>query len=163
MAFALELALYNIRSVHNVGSLFRTAESVGAKAVHLIGYTPAPEDRFGRMRADMHKSALGAEELVPWHVWKDEEEFFAHMRSEGSRTIAVEQSSESVIYTKLELFPISHVYILGNETEGLPISVIEKADACIELPMLGKKESLNVAVAGGIVLYDARMRWREMG
>lgn len=148
----VDVILYNIRSTHNVGSIFRTADGAGVRRVWLVGTTPAPIDRFGRKRADIAKVALGAEETVPWEHVDDMGALIGKLRQEGMQVVAVEQDPRSVPY---------HTYrpqgptalVLGAEVEGLPQEVLDQCDAIIEIPMRGSKESLNVSVAAGVVLY----------
>lgn len=145
------LVLDNIRSVHNVGSIFRTADAAGVSKIYLVGVTPAPVDRFGRKRRDLAKVALGAEESVSWEQAPDAAGLLGRMRNEGYQIVAVEQSERSVDYKGLRLsFPCALVY--GSETEGLAASTLALCDVVAEIPMRGTKESLNVAVSVGITL-----------
>ena len=158
---SLTLVLYNIRSVHNVGSFFRTADGAGVKKIIIIGHTPTPIDRFGRQRTDMHKVALGAELLVPWEYFKTWEEAYSLLRANGAKIIAVEQDTRSILYTEPAGRQTKEcmdkvAIILGPEVEGLPEEILSNADTIVEIPMYGQKESLNVAVAGGIVMYGIR-------
>ncbi len=146
--------LHNIRSIENVGSLFRTADGAGIAKLFLTGYTPAPTDRFGRVVLKMKKTALGATESVPYEAISDIGECIEMLRSEGVYIVAVEQHPRAVSYT--DFSPQGDVaYILGNEIDGVPMSVCESADTVVHIPMHGSKESLNVGVAGGIVLFHA--------
>lgn len=144
--------LHNIRSTYNVGAIFRTADAVGASEVLLVGYTPAPLDRFGRPRADIKKASLGAEAAVPWRHVEDLDACIRELRANGVAVVAVEQSSQAIDYKTY--VPRGHVaLIFGNEIEGVPKQALDVADACIHIPMRGMKESLNVSVAAGIVLF----------
>lgn len=150
------LILENIRSVYNVGAIFRTADAIGINKIYLTGYTPAPIDRFGRARKDIHKAALGAEQNIEWEHLKDEDasDLIEQLKSEGVLTIAIEQSKNSIDYKKTRDKVSSPVAILvGNEVEGVSKKVLEKVDLVAEIPMKGKKESLNVSVATGVALY----------
>ena len=149
------IILHNIRSVHNVGSVLRTADGVGVAKVFLCGCTPAPIDRFGRKRADIVKVALGAEDFVEWEHCASTEECIASLKKEGVQVVAVEQSVQSIPYhTYTQTSPIA--FLFGEETCGLPESLLTLCDTVLEIPMYGKKESLNVSVAVGIVLYAMR-------
>lgn len=144
--------LHNIRSAHNVGAIFRTADAVGVSKIYLTGYTPAPFDRFGRVRKDIAKSALGSENTVPWEKKASLSALIRKLKREGVEIAAVEQASGSVDYK--DFHPSGSVaLIFGNEVKGLEKGTLAKADRVIELPMRGKKESLNVAVCAGVVLY----------
>lgn len=146
------LILHNIRSAHNVGSIFRTAEAAGASRIYLTGYTPAPVDRFGRDRKDIAKSALGAEKLLPWETRKNLNNLIEKLKKEKIAIIAVEQSKKSTDHKKIKMKGKTAV-ILGNEVTGLSGSVLKKCDIVAEIPMKGKKESLNVSVAAGVFLF----------
>ncbi len=151
----ISLILHNIRSAYNVGAIFRTAEAVGVREIILCGYTPAPIDRFGRSRKDIAKSALGAETMVPWRAEEDTLACVLHMQKQGVAVIALEQVVGARLYTEY-IPPASVALLVGNEVEGVSEVLCAHADTCIELPMQGQKESLNVSVATGIVLYHLR-------
>jgi len=151
----IAVLLHNVRSTHNVGSIFRTADAAGVSHVYLSGYTPTPIDRFGRPRKDVTKTALGAESSVPWTYDKHPAPRIARLRSLGWRIIGVEQDVRSLNY-RTQRFDTDTLFILGNEVRGLSRPLRELCDALIEIPMRGKKESLNVSVAAGIVLFSAR-------
>jgi tRNA G18 (ribose-2'-O)-methylase SpoU len=148
----MDLILYNIRSVQNVGAIFRTADGAGVKHIYLAGYTPHPIDRFGRVRADLAKTALGAEVTMSWSHSPDVLKLIAELRGGGSTIVAVEQCRTALSITDF-VPPVNVTYIVGNEVKGVPAEVCTLADVVIEIPMLGRKESLNVSVATGIVLY----------
>ncbi|OGI90418.1 hypothetical protein A2911_01615 [Candidatus Nomurabacteria bacterium RIFCSPLOWO2_01_FULL_40_15] len=147
------LILHNIRSVANVGAMFRTSDAVGIKKIYLTGYTPAPLDRFGRIRKDLAKSALGAEEFVPWEQKKNLPAFLHVLQREKYFIIAIEQDPKSVDYKKVKLKQ-KNVFIVGTEVTGIPQNILQKCDVIAEIPMRGKKESLNVSVSLGIVLFQ---------
>jgi tRNA G18 (ribose-2'-O)-methylase SpoU len=148
------LALHNIRSTHNVGAIFRTADAVGVSEIFLIGVTPDPIDRFGRKRADIAKASLGAEETIRWQHFDDVKflEKVSDLKSEGFQIISIEQSENSVDYKTIEAGE-NILIIVGNEVEGLSKEVIDVCDFVAEIPMLGEKESLNVSVATGVALF----------
>ena len=146
--------LYNIRSVYNVGSFFRTADAVGIAKIYLTGYTPTPLDRFGRERGDVAKVALGAERRIPWEQHTDIIALITKLKNEGVRVASIEQSSSSVDYKNISKHKDTAIaFIFGNEVKGLSKSILDKSDTVAQIPMLGKKESLNVSVATGIFLF----------
>lgn len=144
--------LENIRSAHNVGAIFRTAEAVGVSKIYLVGYTPAPIDRFGRAVPDLLKTALGAENIVPWEQTDNIVSLIERLQKEGVKVVAVERSEGALDY-KLCNVGAKIAFIFGNEIDGVSKEICEKADEVISLPMRGMKESLNVSVAAGVVLY----------
>ncbi|KKR70529.1 MAG: tRNA/rRNA methyltransferase (SpoU) [Candidatus Nomurabacteria bacterium GW2011_GWB1_40_7] len=146
------LVLHNIRSVENVGAIFRTADVAGIDKIYLTGYTPLPIDRFGRKRKDLAKSALGAEELVKWEQKKNILSLLSKLKREKYFIIAIEQDEDSIDYKKAKT-KNKNAFIVGAEVEGLPQNILKKRDVIAEIPMKGKKESLNVSVATGIALF----------
>ena len=146
------LILQDIRSVQNVGAIFRTAEAAGINKIYLTGYTPAPIDRFGKKRKDLAKSALGAEELVSWESKKNISTLIEKLKKDKYFIIAIEQDESSVDYKKVKLKD-KNVFIVGTEVTGIPKNILKKCDVIAEMPMKGKKESLNVSVATGIALF----------
>ncbi len=146
------LILHNIRSVHNVGSIFRTADAAGVKKIFLCGYTPTPKDRFGRKRKDVSKVALGAEESVEFEYYENIEELFLKLKKEKIKIVAVEQDKNSIKYSKFKTKK-DVAFVLGEERYGISKSLINKCDEIVEIPMYGKKESLNVSVTAGIILF----------
>jgi len=159
------LILHNIRSIHNVGSIFRTADAAGVSQIILTGYTPTPLDRFGRERKDFVKVSLGAEKSVPWKAAKQLTPVLKKFKKDGYTVLAIEQNKKST-----SLFEYVHnlrrsevgtptkasrkvAVVLGNEVLGISPQSLKYADYILEIPMHGKKESLNVAVAAGIALF----------
>lgn len=139
---------HNIRSRHNVGSIFRTADGAGVSKIFLCGITPTPP------HSNIEKVSLGAEKFVEWEVCGETWRVIEKLKKDGFEVIALEQDKKSVRYDKLK--PSSKkpiALILGNEVEGLPESVLKRANKVIYIPMLGKKESLNVSVAFGVAVY----------
>jgi tRNA G18 (ribose-2'-O)-methylase SpoU len=137
----------NIRSTHNVGSIFRTADAAAVTKLFLAGYTPCPP------RDEISKVALGAELNVPWQhctqAWRQIET----LQSAGIRIVALENNVQSLsIYRFKPQFPMA--LLLGNEVDGLSPALLARTDAIVHLPMYGKKESLNVSVAFGIAAYE---------
>ena len=147
----ISVILHDIRSIHNVGSIFRTADGAGVSKIYLTGYTPTPIDRFGRKVDAFTKVSLGAEETVSWEQ-TEITQLIPQLKKDGVQVIAVEQSSDSVPYKELKLESPA-AFIFGNEVDGISDEVLKIVDTVIELPMKGEKESLNVAVSAGIVLY----------
>jgi len=141
------LVLYNIRSRFNVGAVFRTADAAGVKKIFLCGITPAPP------HPKINKVALGAEKYIPFEYHKQTVRLLKKLKSQGLQLAVLEQSKKSVPY--YDFRPKNEtVLILGNEVKGLPYKILNLADKIIEIPMHGRKESLNVAVAAGIVLFE---------
>jgi len=146
------LIINDIRSVTNVGAMFRTADAAGINKVYLTGYTPTPLDRFGRVRSDMAKSALGAENFIPWEFKKNVTSLINELKKEGYLIIGVEQDKKSIDYKKVKLRR-KNVFIMGAEVTGIPQNILKKCDVIAEIPMRGRKESLNVSVACGVLLF----------
>ena len=149
------LILHNIRSTHNVGSIFRTADAAGVSHIYLSGYTPAPLDRFGRVEKGIAKTALGAEMAIPWESTKELAKLLTRLKQERVTLIAIEQGVRAVDYKKIKA-PARSAFIVGNEVRGLSRNILSRCDIIAEIPMKGKKESLNVAVATGIGLFRMR-------
>lgn len=153
-AVQITVILDNIRSAYNVGSIFRTSDAVSIEAIYLLGVTPAPVDKFGREVKDLTKVSLGAEKNIPWKRVASATRLINKLKSEGYLIIALEQAEKSVDYRKLNLKPNAKVaIILGNEVDGVSRKLLNLSDKIVELPMTGKKESLNVSVAYGIFAY----------
>lgn len=153
----VSIILDNLRSKHNVGAIFRTADATGVECVYLCGTTPQPLDRFRRPVTAIHKTALGAELSVPHQYSPDTETVVSRLQARGTTVWAVEQSEAArdlLSDHSLEFAASQPVaFVFGNEVDGVSSSVIGVADGVLSLPMLGKKESLNVSVAVGAVLY----------
>ena len=145
--------IHNVRSLHNVGSVFRTADGAGVSKIYLTGYTPSPIDEMGRIRKEIIKTALGAEQSIKWETVKNISAVTKRLKKEGVQIVALEKAKNSVDYKKFKpKFPVA--LIVGNEVRGLSSTILTRADAIISIPMLGKKESLNVSVAFGIAAYS---------
>ena len=157
----LVVVLHNIRSVHNVGSIFRTADAAGVGKIYLSGITPTPLDRFGKIRPQFVKVALGAEKNVQWDASARSAQatsrLLEKLKEEKYKIFAVEQSEKSIPYHKYPLNKRSLkqrvALVFGNEVRGLSPAILKRADKILEIPMRGRKESLNVSVAFGIVVY----------
>ena len=145
--------LHNIRSAHNVGAIFRTADAAGVKKIYLSGYTPTPVDRFGRAHKEIGKTALGGELSVVWEYAKSPAKLIARLKKDGWRVVGVEQDARAVDYRSFTTKGPT-LFILGNEVLGISKGLRDRCDALIEIPMHGKKESLNVSVAAGIILFS---------
>ena len=148
------LILDNIRSVMNVGSMFRTANALGIEKIYLCGITPGPVDRFKRPRKDFDKVALGADKTILWEHVDETVTLVKKLRSEGVYVVAVEQDSRALDYKDVEVQGKEAVAILmGPEVEGVSKEVLDEVSVIAEIPMQGSKESLNVGVAFGVAAY----------
>lgn len=149
---------HNIRSTHNVGSIFRTAEGFGVQKIILSGYTPYPriadDPRLphiaDKLTRQIHKTALNAETLVPFEYQETPD--IASLKQQGYRIVGLEQADNSISLKDYET-PKKVALILGEEVEGIARDLLEECDDIIEIPMQGQKESFNVSVAAGIALY----------
>lgn len=141
------LIAHNIRSLWNIGAFFRTADAFGVSHIHLTGYTAAPP------RTEITKTALGAEEWIPWSKDDNPLEVIKKRRREGFEIVALEIASGSIPLS--DFFPTKPIcLIVGNEVLGVPKELLAASDRVVHIPMAGKKESLNVSVALGIALYQ---------
>ncbi len=143
------VVLDNIRSMHNVGSVFRSADAFLAEGICLCGYTPQPPHR------DIHKTALGATETIDWIHFSTTAEAVLQLKEKGYQVFALEQAEGSISLDSFRArnhFPLA--IVLGNEVEGVDAEVLKLCDGCIEIPQFGMKHSLNVSVAAGIVLWE---------
>ena len=145
----LVVILDNVRSLHNVGSVFRTSDAYSVEKTSLCGITAVPPS------AEIHKTALGAEDTVQWEYAENTVAVVASLKANGYTVLAIEQVEGSV---SLNDFAIDnnrkYAVILGNEVKGVQQSVVDQCDACIELPQFGTKHSLNVSVTAGIVIWE---------
>lgn len=144
--------LHNVRSSHNVGSIFRTADAAGVTQIFLSGYTPLPLDRFKRPNKEIAKTALGAEEYISWRDYKTPMQLLRNLKKDGWHIVGVEQDARAQNYRTFKAGPKT-LFVVGNEVRGLSKSLRDACDSLVEIPMKGKKESLNVAVATGVVLF----------
>ena len=144
--------LHNIRSTHNVGSIFRTSDALGVSGIYLSGYTPLPTDKFNRPRKDIGKVALGAEKNISWEYIKNPDKIIKKLKKEKYQIIAIEQSKKSKDYKKVKVkYPV--LFVVGNEVDGIEKNILSFCDIISEIPMRGEKESLNVSVAFGVALF----------
>jgi len=146
------LVLLDIRSAINVGAIFRTADAVGISKIFLVGVTPRTTDKFGRIQKDIAKSALGAENFVSWEYEKDALSLIKKLKRNNYEIVALEQDKSSVDYRNVKIAP-KMAFLLGREVNGIDKSILKKCNQIAEIPMSGKKESLNVSVACGVFLF----------
>jgi len=147
------LILPDIRSAINVGAIFRTADAVGIDKIYLTGVTARPADKFGRIQKDISKSALGAETWMDWEYKKTLIPLINLLKKEGYTIVSIEQDKKAIDYRKVAILNKKVAIIMGSEVTGLPKKILDKSDIVAEIPMQGKKESLNVAVACGVALF----------
>ncbi len=146
--------LDNIRSLYNVGSMFRTSDGALIRKLFLSGYTPHPP------RKEIDKTALGATQTVPWEYHRTSEESISAIRRQGVRICILEHSTASVPYYQITKADFPLCLVVGNEIMGVSSSVIAAADCAIEIPMYGAKQSLNAAVAYGIAVFELVKVWK---
>ncbi len=145
----LVVVLDNVRSMHNVGAIFRTADAFLIEKVVLCGITPQPPHR------EIHKAALGATESVDWVYEKDITEALQNLKKENFKIIGIEQTTSSEIITNYSINKDEkYAFVLGNEVDGLSEEALSSYDTFLEIPQLGTKHSLNVSVCGGIVMWE---------
>lgn len=149
----LVVVLDNVRSLHNVGSVFRTADAFLTKAVYLCGITSVPP------HPEIHKTALGAEDTVAWKHYEDTHRAIDDLKAEGYTVYAIEQAEGSIMLPELNFNKnIKVAVVFGNEVKGVQQSAIDMCDGCIEIPQYGTKHSLNVSVTGGIIIWEVFKR-----
>jgi tRNA G18 (ribose-2'-O)-methylase SpoU len=151
----VSVLLDNVRSLYNVGSIFRTSDAVLIEKLYLCGFTPHPP------RREIEKTALGATQSVPWEYHKNAEDLVVYLKSKKVEICVLELTTDSVPYygIKRENFPLC--LIIGNELTGVSKELMERADLAIEIPMYGVKHSLNVAVAYGIAIFEINRIYRS--
>lgn len=149
----LAALFHNVRSAYNVGAFLRSADGAGVSRLFFTGYTPLPVDRFGRAQKEVAKTALGAERFVRWEYAKDPRIVIERLRAQGWHIIGVEQDASAVDYRTLR--PTGDtLFVFGSEVRGLSAALRRRCEALVEIPMRGRKESLNVSVAAGIIFYQ---------
>lgn len=148
----ISILLHNIRSTHNVGSIFRTSDALEVSKIYLSGYTPTPTDKFNRARKDISKVSLGAEKTIPWEYIDDPKKLIKKLKKEKIKVVGVEQSKKSVDYKKVKIEGDT-LFIVGNEVDGIEKEILALCNTIAEIPMRGDKESLNVSVAFGVALF----------
>lgn len=145
----LVVILDHVRSLNNVGSVFRTSDAFRVEAVYLCGITACPP------HPEIHKTALGAEDTVDWAHFNNTNEAVDKLKAEGYTICAVEQAEGSILLDKLLLDKEKkYAVIFGNEVKGVQQEVVDNCDICIEIPQYGTKHSLNVSVTAGIIIWD---------
>ncbi len=158
----VHILLPDIRSAYNVGSIFRSADCFGVEKIYLSGTTPTPVDRFGRTNSgaqkEISKTALGAEKDIPWEYISDLNSFFKKIKKENFHIVCIEQDKKSIsldnfLKIKKQESIQNILIVFGNEVEGIDKSILKKADYTVEIPMQGKKESVNVSVCAGLIMY----------
>lgn len=147
----LVVVLDDVRSMYNVGSVFRTCDAFRVEAIYLCGITATPP------HTEIHKTALGAEDSVEWHYFKTAQEAVEHLHANGYRVYSIEQAEGSTMLQEFIPHPSpltpKYAIILGNEVKGVHQEVIDLSDGCIEIPQYGTKHSMNVSVTAGIVIW----------
>ncbi len=143
------IILDDIRSLHNIGAVFRTADAFLIEKVYLCGITATPPNK------EIHKTALGATESVSWEYRQNVSEVVCELQSENVKVLAVEQVQNAVMLHQFQVTPgQKYALVFGNEVKGVSQAVVDKADNVIEIPQLGTKHSLNISVSAGIVVWD---------
>jgi len=152
----ITVILEDIRSMHNVGSVFRTADAFLVEQILLCGYTPNPPHR------DIHKTALGATETVEWKAYETTANAINELKKDDYRIYAIEQAHNSI---ELQTFEVSNqdkiAIVFGNEADGVNEETIAMTDGCIEIPQAGSKHSFNISVAAGIVLWEISKKMNQ--
>ena len=146
----LVVVLDDVRSMYNVGSVFRTADAFRVEAIYLCGITACPP------HPEIHKTALGAEDTVAWQHFDTTMEAITHLRSAGYTVLSIEQCEGSTPLQHLDLRPMGQRFaiVLGNEVKGVKQEVVNASDACIEIPQYGTKHSLNVSTTAGMLIWE---------
>jgi tRNA G18 (ribose-2'-O)-methylase SpoU len=146
---AIIIVLPDIRSLYNVGSFFRTADATGVEKIYCCGTTGTPKNH------KLRKVALGAELTVPWEYCADTLAVLVELRQAGYQIVVVEKTTTSQLYSAVQ-YGVKVTLVFGAETSGVPNELIAQADVVAHLPMFGRKNSINVSVAGGVMLYHLR-------
>lgn len=153
----MTVILDNIRSIHNVGSVFRTADAADVEKIYLCGITPTPLDEFKRPRQQFTKVSLGAESTIKWEKCAQIYRVLDKLKKQGYKIYVVEQAENSVPYYKTKLRANEKIaLVFGHELKGVSKAALERADKILEIPMAGKKESLNVSIAFAIVAFHLK-------
>ena len=151
----ISVVVHDVRSAHNVGSVFRTADAAGLTHVYLSGITPDPDHR------GVAKTALGAQDAVPWSLAPDLPDLLARLRADGVTIAALERTPDAVAPENVPMSAFPLALVLGNEVEGVSDEILAACDLVVGLPQWGVKASLNVSVAFGIAAYGLVGRWRR--
>ena len=145
----LVVVLDDVRSMYNVGSVFRTADAFRVEAICLCGITAQPP------HAEIHKTALGAEETVAWRYFSTAEEAVSSLQEQGYFVYSIEQCEGSTLLQNLQIDPCrNYAIVLGHEVKGVKQTVVDKCDGCLEIPQFGTKHSLNVSTTAGMVIWE---------
>ncbi len=145
----LIIVLDNVRSLNNIGSIFRTSDAFLVEAIYLCGISATPPS------AEIHKTALGAEDTVDWTYFEDTHQAVDKLKTDGYTVLAVEQVSGSIMLDKIQLDKdLKYAVVMGNEVKGVQQTVVDKCDGCVEIPQFGTKHSLNVAVTTSLIIWD---------
>ncbi|MBP5514585.1 MAG: RNA methyltransferase [Bacteroidaceae bacterium] len=156
----LVVVLDHVRSLYNVGSVFRTADAFRLQGVCLCGITARPP------HPEIHKTALGAEDSVEWKYFERTEDCVHYLKDQGYTVLAVEQCEDSTLLNNYQLSPVNSqlnriAIVLGNEVKGVQQQVVDLCDGCLEIPQYGTKHSLNVSVAAGIVIWELFKKMKD--
>ena len=144
----LVVVLDDVRSMHNVGSVFRTGDAFRIEAVYLCGITSTPPN------AEIHKTALGAEDSVEWKYFSNAQELLIALKESGYEVYSIEQAHGSTMLQDFKPMPTQkYAVVLGNEVKGVHQEVIDVSDGCLEIPQFGTKHSMNVSVTAGIIIW----------
>lgn len=153
--FPIVIILDNVRSMHNVGSAFRTADSFGIAKIVLTGVAPQPPHR------EIHKTALGATETVTWEYYENVAEAIQNLKKEGYQIAALEQVHNSIHLQDIVIHPTDKIaLIFGNEVEGVSNEALQLCDFAIEIPQFGSKHSLNISVTVGVALWELVRKYK---
>ena len=153
----LILILDNVRSLNNIGSIFRTADAFLIEKIYLCGITATPPHK------DIHKTALGATESVDWEYQKEASEVVKHLKAEKILVYAIEQAQGALSLENFKITPNEkYAFVLGNEVKGVSQTVINLSDGVIEIPQEGTKHSLNISVASGVVLWEFYQKFKTL-
>lgn len=146
------VVLDNVRSMHNVGAVFRTSDAFLIEKIYLCGITATPPHK------EIHKTAIGAENSVDWEYVQDSNELVSKLKEDGYKIVTIEQTEGSVLLNEFDVDPTQkYAIVMGNEVDGVQQTIIDQCDTCIEIPQSGTKHSLNVSVCTGIILW----KWYE--
>lgn len=147
--------LDNIRSLNNIGSVFRTSDAFLIEKIYLCGITATPPNK------DIHKTALGATESVSWEYAKETKDVVANLKADNYKIFSIEQAENSITLEKFELEENEkYAIIFGNEVKGVQQEIVDMSDGCIEIPQFGTKHSLNISVSAGVVLWELFRRFK---
>ena len=153
----LILILDDVRSLNNIGSVFRTADAFLIKKIYLCGITATPPHK------DIHKTALGATESIDWEYHPQATALVKQLQSDGVKVYAIEQAEESISLEKFEVKPSeTFCFVLGNEVKGVSQTTVNQCDGVIEIPQEGTKHSLNISVASGVVMWDFYQKFKTL-